>query len=191
MCKIVYLTSKRFDRHSKDFKEALAEELQDRGIKVVQGKTCYLPSIFCKTKVYGMAIGIDFFKDGSQGCGLMLSRKCNAITRSFAFELSNLLDTITPAIRWRDLNFVEPSNRVWRHFFGNIHAETKTIFYLCTKNNPDDFEHYSTSFEKIVKAFADEIVRCVRSDYNNANYQARVKRAKLKITKVTDGNGMV
>ena len=35
MCKIVYLTSKRFDKPSSEFKKALADELRKRNVEVV------------------------------------------------------------------------------------------------------------------------------------------------------------
>ena len=68
------------------------------------------------------------------------------------------------------LNFTETSS-----------SETKAIFYLCTYNNDVDYDIYSAAMYKIVKAFADEIIRCLRSNYDYKDYQRRVKIAKLKL----------
>ena len=184
MCKIVYLTAKRFDKPAKQFQKALAEELRRRKIEVVEDNAYDLLNYFRQHKTYGIAIAIDFFRDGKEGCGLTLNRNCSYISRDFAYNLSNNLDILTPRIHWRDFKFVDSYHKEWFKFFNKISSDTKAIFYLCTYNNPSDFNHYSIAFPKIIQAFADEIVRCLRSDYNVEDYQKRVKQAKMRITRV-------
>lgn len=102
----------------------------------------------------------------------------------FAYNLSNDLDVLTPAIHWRDFKFVNSEDKEWFKFFNKVSSTTKAIFYLCTYNNSTDWDNYSVAFENIIKLFADEIVRCLRSDYDTEDYRKRVKRVKLKINKV-------
>lgn len=181
MCKTVYLTSRSFDTPSQEFKIALAEELRSRKVEVVTDTTCTLKRIFRKHKTYGIAIAIDFFRDKKDGCGLTLSQQCSYISRDFAYNISNLIDNITPRIRWRDFRFVDDETYEWRKFFYKVSSETKAIFYLCTYNNSVDYDIYSAAMGRIVKAFADEIVRCLRSNYDYKDYQKRVRIAKLKL----------
>jgi hypothetical protein len=114
---------------------------------------------------------------------LTLNKQCTYISRDFAYNISNILDELLPRIRWRDFNFVENSNKTWRIFFDKINSETKSIFYLCTYNNAVDYDNFMSKFEMIVKAFADEIIRCLRSNYDCKDYQKRVRLAKLKLRK--------
>ena len=72
MCQVVYLTSRCFDKPSKEFKEALAAELRNRKVQVVTDTTCTLKRWFRKHKTYGIAIAIDFFRDAKHGCSLTL-----------------------------------------------------------------------------------------------------------------------
>jgi hypothetical protein len=127
-----------------------------------------------------MAIAIDFFRDKKEGCGLTLNKQCTHISRDFAYTVSNLLDELLPRIRWRDFQFVNNTDKTWRIFFDKVNSETKSIFYLCTYNNATDYDNFMTKFNDVVKAFADEIVRCLRSDYDCKDYQKRVRLAKLK-----------
>lgn len=183
MCKIVYLTTRCFDNASRVFRDALAEELRGRKIEVVMNSTCYLKQLFAKHHTYGIAIAIDFFRDNRNGCGLTLNRKCSFISRDFAYNLSNSLDILTPTIRWRDFKFVDSDDSDWYKFFNKVSASTKTIIYLCTKNNEQDWETYQLAFDKLVKSFADEIVRCLRSNYDYSKYQQSSKLAKLRLRK--------
>lgn len=180
MCKIVYLTSKCFDKPSAQFRDSLADELRKRNISVVTDSTCFIKRIFRKRHVYGMAIAFDFFRDGGEGCGLTLNKYCSYIGRDFAYNVSNVLDELTPRIRWRDFQFVDSSNKQWRNFFEKISSETKAIFYLCTYTDDVDYDIFTSAYDKIIKAFADEIVRCIRSDYDYKDYQKRVRLSKLK-----------
>jgi len=183
MCKVVYLTSKRFDKPSKIFKKALAAELRNHKVEVVVDYAYDLFNCFRKHKTYGIAFAFDFYRDDKQGYGLTLSKNCSFIGRYFTYNLSNNLDVLTPTIRWRDFEFVNSENKEWYKFFNQISSPTKAIFYLCTLNNYSDWENYSIAFDKIVKLFADEIVRYLRSNYNADNYLKRVKLAKIKINK--------
>lgn len=183
MCQIVYLTSRCFDSPSREFKNALARELRRRKIEVITDTTCWFKRLFRKHKTYGIAIAVDFFMDGKTGCGLTLNRRCSYISRDFAYNISNTVDILTPRIKWRDFRFVDSDNPTWRNFFDKVSSETKAIFYLCTYNNDLDYDCFSSAFDKIVKAFADEIVRCLRSNYDYNDYQKRVRLAKLKTNK--------
>jgi len=183
MCKIVYLTAKRFDRPSNEFKRALAEELRNRKIEVVEDYSFDLFNKFRKHKTYGISIAFDFFRDGLTGCGLTLNKNCSYIGRDFAYNLSNSLDLLTPQLPWRDFKFVTSDDKEWFKFFNKISSDTKAIFYLCTYNNQNDFNQFKVVFNKIVRAFADEIVRCLRSDYNVEDYRKRVKHAKIRNNK--------
>ena len=190
MCKIVYLTTRCFDKASRDFRDALAEELRSRKIEVVVNSTCYLKQLFAKHHTYGMAIAIDFFRDNQNGCGLTLNRKCPFISRDFAYNLSNILDILTPTIKWRDFKFVDSDDDDWYKFFNKISASTKTIIYLCTKNNEQDWETYQLAFDKLIKSFANEIIRCLRSNYDYIKYNQSAKLAKLKLRKMEYDYGM-
>ena len=77
MCKVVYLTSRSFDVPSREFKNALAEELKKRKVEVVMDSTCVVKRLFRKHRTFGIAIAIDFFRDGFDGCGLTLNRQCS------------------------------------------------------------------------------------------------------------------
>lgn len=184
MCKIVYLTSKRFDKPSSEFKKALADELRRRNVEVVTDYSYDWLNHFRKHKTYGIAIAFDFYRDGKEGCGLTLNKNCSYISRDFAYNLSNVYDLLTPSLHWRDFQFVDSYNKEWYKFFNRISSSTKAIFYLCTYNNPSDLENYLVAFERIVQLFADEIVRCLRSNYDTEDYRKRVKIAKLKVNKV-------
>lgn len=181
MCKVVYLTTRCFDTPAKEFKNLLSAELRKRGISVVSDSTCAIKRLFRSHRTYGIAIAIDFFRDGKAGRGLTLNRQCSYIGREFAYNLSNAMDVIVPRIRWRDFVFVDSSTAEWRQFFHKISSNVKVIFYLCTCDNDVDYDLYSSNKEKIIKAFVDEIVRCLRSNYDYKDYQKRVRLAKLKI----------
>jgi hypothetical protein len=181
MCKIVYLTSRAFDTPSNNFKLSLAKELRKRKVEVVTDTTSTISRFFRRHKVYGIAIAIDFFRDNKNGSGLTLNRRCSYISRDFAYNISNAFDVITPRIHWRDFKFVDSSDDEWTRFFHKISSETKAIFYLCTYNNQSDYDIYLSSFDKIIAAFADEIVRCLRSNYDYRDYQKRVKLSKLRV----------
>lgn len=180
MCKNVYLTSKRWDRPSYKFRKALAEELEKRNIEVVVDSSYDIFNLFRRHKTYGIAIGFDFYRDNKNGCGLVLNKNCSFIGRDFAYNLSNDLDILTPSIHWRDFQFVSSDDKKWYKFFNKVSSTTKAIFYLCTYNNSHDYDTYSAAFEKIIKLFADEIVRCLRSDLDANDYRKRVKIAKIK-----------
>lgn len=186
MCKIVYLTCKRFDKASRDFRDALFDELVERKIEVVTDYSYDIFNLKKRHKTYGIALAFDFYKDGKTGCGLTLNKNCSFIGRDFAYNLSNDLDVLTPTIHWRDFQFVTSDDKEWFRFFNKVSSSTKAIFYLCTYNNPCDWDAYSIAFDKIIKLFADEIVRCLRSDYNADDYRKRVKMAKIKTSKISN-----
>lgn len=181
MCKIVYLTAKRFDKQANDFKRALAKELNKRSIEVVTDYSYDLFNYFRKHRTYGIALAFDFYRDGKEGCGLTLNKNCSCISRYFAYNLSNVYDVLTPSLHWRDFRFVDSYNREWYKFFNKISSNTKAIFYLCTLNNSSDWNNYSIAMEDIVKLFADEITRCLRSNYDTNDYKKRVNLAKAKL----------
>ena len=181
MCQVVYLTSRLFDVPSKKFKKALAAELRERNIEVVTKNAYSAKRFICRNHIYGIVIAIDFFRDNGCGCGLTLNQQCSFISRDFAYNVSNALDNLMPRIRWRDFQFVDNKDKTWKLFFNKIHSETKAIFYLCTYNNPFEYNTFMIRFDEIVKAFADEIVRCLRSNYNVKDYQKRVRMAKLRL----------
>lgn len=180
MCKVVYLTTKSFDSPAKLFRDKLAEELEHRGVEVVKNSTNWFKRLFAKHRTYGIALAIDFFRDGYDGCGLILNEKCSNISREFAYNISNTLDLLTPHIRWRDCIFVNSYNPEWFRFFNNVSSNTKAIFYLCTYNNPVDLNNYNIAFYSIIQAFADDIVRCLRSNYDYNEYMKNVRRSKQR-----------
>ena len=181
MCKIVYLTCNRFNREARDFRNSLAEELRKRNIEVVTGYAYDFFNFWRKHKTYGISIAFDFYNDGLRGAGLTLNKNCNYIARDFAYNLCNEIDNFTPEITWRDFKFVSSEDKTWFHYFNKISSTTKAIFHLCTKNNPVEWELFSVARENIVKLFANEIVRCLRSNYNSENYRKRVMAAKLRV----------
>lgn len=183
MCKVVYLTARRFDEPARKFRDALAGELTKRKVDVVTDTAYDVLNYFRRHKTFGIALAFDFYRDGKEGCGLTLNKNCSSIGRDFAYNLSNDLDVLTPAIHWRDFKFVNSEDKEWFKFFNKVSSTTKAIFYLCTYNNSTDWDNYSVAFDNIIKLFADEIVRCLRSDYDTEDYRKRVKRVKLKINK--------
>lgn len=187
MCKIVYLTTKRFDSAARDFRDALAAELRNRKVEVVTDQAYDIFNAFKKHRTYGIALGFDFYHDGKSGCGLTLNKNCSFIGRDFAYNLSNIYDKEIPALKWRNFDFVNSDDRDWYRFFNKVSSSTKAIFHLCTINNPQDWENYSVARENVIRIFADEIVRCLRSNYDIDDYRKRVKIAKLKIVKEKGG----
>ena len=177
MCKIVYLTSNRFCRPAREFRFLLAQELKRRNVEVVEDNSC---NFFNKRKIYGIAIAFDFYKDKNIGCGLTLNKNCSRIARDFAYNLSNDIDKLTSEIFWRDFNFVDSNNRVWKKYFNKISSVTKSVFYICTMNNSTDWDIYCNCRDEIVNVFADEIIRCLRSNYDIRNYRNRIKIANNK-----------
>lgn len=184
MCKTVYLTAKRFDHPANVFKRALANELRKRGVEVVTDYSQDYLNLFRKRKTYGIALAFDFYRDEKQGCGLTLNKNSTCINREFAYTLSNVYDILTPSLRWRDFQFVDTEDKEWHKFFNKISSSAKALFYLCTYTNSNDYENYSIAFDKIVLLFADEIVRCLCSNYNIVDYRNRVKHAKIRVNKV-------
>lgn len=184
MCKIVYLTANRFDHQANEFKNALASELVKRNVEVVTNYNFDIFNHFRKHRTYGIALSFDFYRDGKSGCGLTLNKNCSYISRDFAYNLSNVYDALTPSLHWRDFQFVDSYNKEWYKSFNKVSASVKAIFHLCTINNPFDWNNYSVAQEDIVKTFADEIVRCLRSNYDANDYRKRVKIAKLRVNKV-------
>lgn len=187
MCKVVYLTSRCFDKEAKEFRTALKMELEKRKIEVVVKSTCFFKQFFQRHHTYGIAIAIDFFRDGKGGCGLTLNQRCSSISGDFAYNLSNSLDLLMPQVRWRDFRFVRSDAAEWYMFFNNVSASTKAVLYLCTKNNKEDWDAYNTAKGEIVNQFAEEIVRCLRSNYDYNRYVQSVRLAKFKARK---RNGM-
>lgn len=180
MCKVVYLTTKSFDAPARLFRDCLETELKKRGVEVVCYSTNWFKRLFSRHKTYGIAIAIDFFRDGKDGCGLILNERCGHLSRDFAYNISNTLDLLTPHIRWRNFRFVSSYHREWYRFFHNVSSNTKAIFYLCTYNNPADVNSYNMAFHKIITSFADDIVRCLHSNYDYHKYIEKVRRTKFK-----------
>ena len=87
MCKVVYLTSKRFDSPARKFVRALTDELQKRNVEVVHKYEFSIFSIFRRHRTYGIALAFDFYNDGKSGCGLVLNKRCTIIGRDFAYTL--------------------------------------------------------------------------------------------------------
>lgn len=179
MSNSVYLTSRLFNDTAMMFRRALAKELSSRNIKVIEDNSFPLKRIFRSRKNCGIAIAIDFFDDGKEGSGIKLNKGCTTISRDFAYTISNELDKIAPQLRWRDFEFISAIDKNWRNYFHNVGGEVKVIFYLCTINNEEDFDIFSTHFNDMVKVFADEIVRCIRSNYKSLVYQKKL-RTKLR-----------
>lgn len=183
MCKIVYLTSERFDKHANVFKRALAKELTKRKVEVRLRYSWGIFNIFRRKKRYGIALAFDFYKDGKQGRGITLNDNCTYIGREFAYNLSSNLDISAPDIKWRDFKFIDSNSKEWKKYFYNISATTRAILYLSSVNNEHDWLNYSITFEKTVRLFADEIVRCLRSEYNVDKYRKSVMAAKSRVGK--------
>ena len=183
MCKVVYLTCSRFNREARDFRDALARELRSRNVEVVVGSSYDVFNFWRRHKTYGISLAFDFYNDGKDGAGLTLNKNCSCIARDFAYSLCNSIDTVVPNIIWRNFNFVDSYDKQWYRAFNKVSSTTKAIFYLCTKNNPVEWDVYLVSREQMVTLFADEIVRCLRSNYDSENYRKRVKIARLKTRK--------
>ena len=167
------MISNRFDYNSIRFIEKLEQELSNRKIEVVIDNTYDFLTFFKRHKTYGISIGFDFYKDSESGRGIILNKFSSNISRAFAYGLSSNIDKVLPS-KWREFEFVKSDNKTWYKFFNKISAEAKIIFYFGSKNNTEEFEEFLTSSEKFVKVFADEIVRCLRSDYNYLDYQKRI-----------------
>ena len=184
MCKVVYLTRKSFNRHAKYFVNALEDELRSRKIEVVSRPTNFIKAVVKKHREYSIAIAIDFFNDYRKGGGLTLNKRCSEMSRVFSSMLSDSVDRIMSRIYWRDFKFVSSDDNDWYKYFNNVSAGTKVIFYLCTISNANDFEKYHASFDKLIKTFADEIIRCLRSNNDYKTYIKSVEIAKLKLKRL-------
>lgn len=184
MCKTVYLTSKRFDTPANNFKKALAGELRARGVEVVVDYAYDWLNFLRSHKTFGIAIAFNFYRDGESGSSLTLNKNCSAISREFNYNLSNAYDTVTPNILWRDFTFVSSNDKEWFKYFNKISSNIKSIFYLCTYTNKRDWENFSLEYDKIIKVFADEIIRCLRSDYKTDDYRKRVKASRIRTRKL-------
>lgn len=181
MYKTVYFTHSRFNREARDFCAALARELRGRNVVVETGSAYDLFNCLRRHKTYGLALAFNFYDDGGNGAGLTLNKNCSSITRDFAYNLCDGIDAIVPEIVWRKFDFVDSYDAAWYAAFNKVSAAVKVIFYLCTKNNPVEWDIYTSARERIVKLFADEIVRCLRSNYSSENYRKRVTAAQLKL----------
>ena len=187
MCKTVYITTRCFDYTSSYFCELLKKELESRNIDVVYKKSgCRWLS---RNKVYGIALAFDFYNDNQFGSGLTLSKTCSNISKQFAYSLSNAIDSIYPDIVWRAIDFVDSKDKGWNKYFRKISSTTKALFHLCTKNNEYEYETFITHIEELVKVIANEIVRCLRSNYDVRNYIQRVQYARYKQQKDRMKNG--
>ncbi len=180
MCKIVHLTSERFDIGANRFKHLLKEELKQRGIEVVLDYSYDIFNVFKKHNTYGISIAIDFYKDNSEGKGIIINKQCSEISKAFSYNLSNILDETLPTIKWRGISFVKSDDKIWYNFFNRVSSETKVILKLCTKTKKQEYFDYNSSVDKIVELFSEEIVRCLRSDYNYITYQKMVELSRKK-----------
>lgn len=186
MCEIVYLTCNRFNKEAIKFCNDLASDLKKRNIEVVRG---YFYDIFncCRRhKTYGISLAFDFYQHGKSGAGLTLNKNCSYIARDFAYNLCNNLDKLNPNIVWREFKFVSSSDRDWYKSFNRVSSTTKAILYLCTQNNEAEWDSFTSSRDKIIRVFVDEIVRCLRSNYDSENYRKRVAAAQLKLRKTKE-----
>lgn len=190
MCKVVYLTSRRFSSEGRKLVNALAAELRRRKIEVVTGAACDFWNRFRKHRTYGMALAFDFFNDaGNDGCSITLNRQCPILTRDFAYNISNSYDLMTPQIRWRSFRFVDSYDRVWYRFFNGVSAEVKVVLYPATLTSEADMDAYHAALERVVKVFADEIVRCLRSNYDYQSYNKAARVARIRINERMKRNG--
>lgn len=189
MRKVVYLTSKRFNAEARRFVHDLAEELRRRRVEVVTGSAYDVWNYFRPHRTYGVAIAVDFFTDRDDGCSLTLNCVCPALTRDFAYNLSNHYDLLTPQIRWRSFSFVDSHDPQWYRFFNRISAEVKLIIYPATLTNEGDMDAYKSAKPDIIKAFADEILRCLRSNYDSHAYARAAKAARIRINEIMKRNG--
>lgn len=176
MCKTVYLTSKRFSKPADRFKYLLAAELRRRGIEVVTDYAYDIFNCWRRHKTFGIAIALDFFRDEGSGSGMKINKNCNSIARDFAFNLSDSLDVLTPGIGWRRFEYVDSYDEDWYKFYNKVSATTKVVLYLCTLSNRPEYDKFVSAEDAIVASFADEILRCLRSNYNWSEY---VKKRNL------------
>lgn len=183
MCKSVCLIYNRFDFNSKEFCYSLGEELKKNRIDFDINNSNDIFNKFRKHKTYRIAIGVEFFSNGEIGRGLVINDKCSYISNEFAYTLSNNVDSINSKIRWRDFEFMESDAPKWFKFFNKVSAEVKLIFHPCVKNCYSSCEEYSVTFEKTIKIFTEEIVRCLRADCDFFEYKKRVKLSKVKLNK--------
>lgn len=186
MCKIVYLTCNRFNKEARYFCNELASELRKRNISVVKGYYYDALNFWRRHKTYGISLSFDFYQDGKSGAGLTLNKNCSYISRDFAYNLCNELDKLTPHIAWRDFKFVSSNDKEWYRSFNKISSTTKAIFYVCTQNNEVEWDLFTAFKNHIIRVFVDEIVRCLRSNYDSDNYRKRVAAAQLKIKKIKE-----
>ena len=186
MCKIVYLTCNRFNKEARKFRNDLAFELEKRNIEVVKGYSYDIFNFWRKHKTYGISLAFDFYQNGKSGAGLTLNKNCSYIARDFAYNLCNDLDKLTPNIAWRDFKFVSSGDKEWYKSFNKVSSTTKAIFYLCTQNNEVELDLFTSFRDHIIRVFVDEILRCLRSNYDSENYRKRVAAAQLKLRKIKE-----
>lgn len=186
MCKVVYLTVKRFDKSAGRFASALASALRERRIEVVEQYSYDAFNLCKRHKTYGIALAFDFYHDAQSGSGLTLNKNCSTIGRDFAYELCNAIDAIAPEMTWRDFRFVDSDDREWYRFFNKVSSTTKAVFHICNDRIERDRDIYNTHFDTLVAVFAEEIVRCLRSDYNAEQYRRRVRVMKGRINSLRE-----
>ena len=183
MCNTVYITHRRFNRQAADFSIKLAEELRRRKIEVEIGFANDIFNFLSRPhKTYGIAIAIDFFKEGEASRGITINKRSSLLTKHFIYTLSTFLDSVTPILKWRELNFVSSDDCIWFKFFNKISSEVKFIYHPCVYKN-SYCEEYLISFEKTIHAISDEVIRCLRSDCDYDDYRKRVRIAKTKSNK--------
>ncbi len=183
MQKTVYLTYPLFDLRVSNLVHKMANELKKKNIKVIVKKSFIVKRIFSKRQTVDIAIA--FLRDKKIGFGILTNENCSLINKIFNYNLPKNLNIKFPEIHWKTFDFVNKNNKYWKLFFSKVNSKINMIFFWGNEEEIEIYELYSDDF---VKIFVDEIVRCLRSDFDLLKYERQTKIAENKNKK---NNGMV
>ncbi len=177
--KEVYLTYSAFDLRVSNLVHEITNELKKKNIRVIVTNSFRIKRIFNKRQTADIAIA--FLRNKKMGFGVLLNENCSLINKLFNYNLSKNLNINFPEIHWELFDFINIKNKYWKLFFSKVNSRINIIFSLGNKNEIEIFELYSDDF---VKIFVDEILRCIRSDFNLIKYERQTKIAENKIKKI-------
>lgn len=177
--KEVFLTYSVFDFNSKFFVKELKKELIRKNISVYVKSSSLFKSFFGKNKTYDICIAFVVDKK-RKGSSILMNQESTLFNKIFGYNLSINLDNPSLNIRWETLQFVSSNIFKWKYFFRKSRGKVSLIFIFGDKQIFDNYLRYE---KNTIKLFSDEIVRCLRSNFDLMNYQRRVKIAKNKFNK--------
>lgn len=179
MQKTVYLTYPLFDLRVSNLVHEIANELKKKGIKVIVTNSFKIKRAFNERQTVDIAIA--FLRNKKMGFGVLLNENCSLINKIFNYNLSKNLNIKFPEIHWKTFDFVNKNNKYWKLFFSKVNSKINMIFFW---GNEEEIEICELNLNDFIKVFVDEIVRCLRSDFDLLKYERQTKIAENKIKKI-------